>query len=146
MLRGDLFWLLKQVYSPQKLHGLLFDKLDTSVSHMLNGLFTTCDMWLASSYLGNSWRVPHVGHEMLTLSGTHDFTPSGEFSLPLGSSWFHPFIPRKRSFQISRSSNKLWNEEAIYFIEKNIVIFDQDIIDFVQTFPYRYSLFMTSIT
>ena len=30
---------------------------------------------------GKSWWVPHVGQEMLTLSGTH-----------LGSSWFHPFI------------------------------------------------------
>ena len=32
------------------------------------------------------------------------------------------------------------------FIEKSIIIFDQDIFDFVQTFPDRCSLFMTSIT
>ena len=35
--------------------------------------------------LGKSWRVPHVGQEMLTLSGTPDFTS-------IGSSWFHPII------------------------------------------------------
>ena len=31
--------------------------------------------------LCKSWRVPHVGQEMLTLSGTPDFTPFGEFMI-----------------------------------------------------------------
>ena len=32
-------------------------------------------------FLSESWRVPHVGQEMLTLSGTPDFTPVGEFMI-----------------------------------------------------------------
>ena len=31
--------------------------------------------------LRKSWRVPHVGQEMLILSGTPDFTPFGEFMI-----------------------------------------------------------------
>ena len=41
---------------------------------MFNDLFTD---WFPV-VLSKSWRVPHVGQEMLTLSGTHDFTPFGE--------------------------------------------------------------------
>ena len=37
--------------------------------------------YLISSYCCKSWRVPHVGQEMLTLPGTHDFTPFGEFMI-----------------------------------------------------------------
>ena len=33
--------------------------------------------------LSKSWRVPHVGQEILTLSGTPDFTPFGEFMILL---------------------------------------------------------------
>ena len=33
--------------------------------------------------LSKSSRVPHVGQELLTLSGTHDFTPFGEFMILL---------------------------------------------------------------
>ena len=53
--------LLKQRYSSRKLqttfrkfygrHTDLVHKFDTSVSHMLNGLLTNCDIWLVSSYL-----------------------------------------------------------------------------------------------
>ena len=31
--------------------------------------------------LSKSWRVPHVGQELLTLSGKPDFTPFGEFMI-----------------------------------------------------------------
>ena len=34
-------------------------------------------------FWGKSWRVSHVGQEMLTLSGTPDFTPFGEFMIVL---------------------------------------------------------------
>ena len=61
----DLFWF-QSYWSRDILHGnfrLLFGnsmfiihdlvrKFDTSVSHMLNGLFTNYDIWLVSSYLG----------------------------------------------------------------------------------------------
>ena len=39
--------------------------------------------WLLSSYLCESWRMPHMGQKC-TLSGTPDFTPFGEFmTLPI---------------------------------------------------------------
>ena len=41
------------------------------------------DQWKPMN--NESWRVPHVGQEILTLS-------EHLISLPLGSSWFHPFI------------------------------------------------------
>ena len=52
-------------------------KFDTSVSHMLNCLFTNCDKRLVSSN-SESWRVPYVGQKMLTVSGTPNFTHFGE--------------------------------------------------------------------
>ena len=61
---------------------VVIQTFDTYVSHMLKGVFTNCDTWLV---LRKSWRMPHVGQEMLTLSGTPDF-------IPFRSSWFHPFI------------------------------------------------------
>ena len=60
MFRGSILVskLLKQGYSSQKLqttfwkfygrHTYLVYKFDTSVSHMLKGLFTNCDTWLVS--------------------------------------------------------------------------------------------------
>ena len=44
---------------------------------MLKGLFTESYTWLGSNYSPVSWRVPHVGHEMLKISGTPDFVPFG---------------------------------------------------------------------
>ena len=51
------------------------------MSHMAKDIF---DMWKIEMEC-ESWRVPHVGQEMLTLSGTPDFTSSEvhEFSLIL---------------------------------------------------------------
>ena len=46
---------------------------------MFNDLFTDWHM----TVLSKSWRVPHVGQELLTLSGTPDFTPFGEFMILL---------------------------------------------------------------
>ena len=45
-----------------------------SVSHMLQGLFDN-NIW--SWFEVELWRVPHVGQEMQTLSGTPDLTPTG---------------------------------------------------------------------
>ena len=51
---------------------------------MLTGLFTDCDIRLATSYFSvnrdgyHMWRM-----EMLTLSGTPDFIPFGEFMISL---------------------------------------------------------------
>ena len=87
-------WIAKVHF--RKLYGRhrdLANKCDTFVSHMLKGLFTNCDIWLVSSYR-KSWQVPHVGQEMLTLSGTPNFTP-------LGSSLFHPLIINTCTIQIS---------------------------------------------
>ena len=80
------FW-----YSSQK-HQTTFRNYIIAISHtlclnltylchimMLNGLFTECDAWLLVT--SESWRVPLVGQEMLTLSGTLDFTPFGEFMI-----------------------------------------------------------------
>ena len=44
--------------------------LDTSVPYMLQSLFTDND-WFPVILI-ESWWVPHVGHEMLTLSETHN--------------------------------------------------------------------------
>ena len=46
----------------------------TYLVHKFDGLFTECDAWLVSSYF-----------EMLTISGTLDLFPFGEFMV-------HPFI------------------------------------------------------
>ena len=43
---------------------------------MLKGLFTECDTGVVSGYFELITRVPQVGQEMNTLSGTPDFTPS----------------------------------------------------------------------
>ena len=59
----------------------LFTKL-TPLCHMcwmVYSLTVTYDWFLV--ICRKSWRVPHVGQEMLTLSGTHDFTPFGEFMI-----------------------------------------------------------------
>ena len=90
----DLFWF-QSYWSRDILHGnfrlvfgnyidviqTLFTNLTPLVSHMLNGLFTNCDIWRVSSYLCKSWRVPHVGQEMLTLSGTSDCIHFGVFMI-----------------------------------------------------------------
>ena len=95
LFRGSILIskLLKQGYSSRKLqtnfrkfygrHTHLVHKFDTSVSHMLKGLFTNCDIWLVSLFGGKSWRVPHVGRKC-------SLFPEHLISLTLGS--FHPFI------------------------------------------------------
>ena len=55
-------------------HSDLVGKYNISVSHMLQGLFDN-NIW--SWFEVILWRVPHVGQEMLTLSGTPDLTPAG---------------------------------------------------------------------
>ena len=78
--------LLKQWYSSRKIRLLfgnymvviLLHKFDTSVSHMLKGLFTNCDICLVYSYICESWWVPHVGRKFS--SGITDFAPFGEFT------------------------------------------------------------------
>ena len=82
---------LKQGHSSRKLqttfrklygrHTYLVHQFDTSVSHMLKGLFTNCDTWSCFVILCKSWRVSHVGQDMLTLSWTPDFTSFGEFMI-----------------------------------------------------------------
>ena len=70
-------WKLQTTF--RKVYGRYTDlihKFDTSMPHMLNGLFTNRDIWLVSSY---SWGVPLVGQQMHILSGTPDFTPFGEW-------------------------------------------------------------------
>ena len=52
----------------------LVHKFDTSMSHVLKGLFTDSDILLFRVILNESRRVQHVGQEMLTLSGTPDLT------------------------------------------------------------------------
>ena len=71
----DLVWFIEGGCSSQKFHSTfrkfyghhknLVHKFDTSVSHMLKGLFNNCDIWLVSSYFSESWRVPHLGQDML---------------------------------------------------------------------------------
>ena len=39
--------------------------------------------FIVFNILGKSWRIPHVGQEMLTLSGTPDITSFGEFIILL---------------------------------------------------------------
>ena len=63
-------------------HTDLVHTFDTSVSHiclMVCSLNVTYD-WFPV-ILGKLWRVPHVGQEILTLSGTPDITPFGEFMI-----------------------------------------------------------------
>ena len=60
--------------------------LSTHSHIMLNGLFTNCDIGLVSSYLG----VNRDGYHMW--GRTCSLFPEHMISLPLGSSWFHPFI------------------------------------------------------
>ena len=85
--------LLRAGYSSQKRHTTfrkfyghqtnLVHKFDT-VSHMLKGLFTNCDIWLVSSYF--LWIVTSA-----TFGAGHAL-PEHLISLTLGSSLFHPFI------------------------------------------------------
>ena len=92
LFRGSILVskILKQGCSLRKLqttfrnfygrHTDLVHKFDKSVSHMLNGLFTNCDIWLVSIF----WVINRDGCHMwgITCSaGTPD-------SLPLRSSWF----------------------------------------------------------
>ena len=88
--------LLKQGYSSQTTFRKFYRPcsqiwhLCFTYNYMLNGLFTNCDIWLVSSYnFCKSWRVPHVGQEMLTLSGTPDFTTFGEFMILLHLLYMH---------------------------------------------------------
>ena len=90
MFRGSILVskLWKQGYSSRKLnwsrdilHGNVRHFCVTHVEGFVHQLWhMTCFI-----ILGKSWRVPHVGQDMLTLSWTHVFPH-------LGSSWFHPFI------------------------------------------------------
>ena len=92
----DLFWF-QSCWSRDILHGNLttfrkfhchtdiVHKFDTSVSHMLKGLFNSCDIWLVSSYFvyivtgatcgaGNAQSFRKTWfHSVL---GVHDFTHS----------------------------------------------------------------------
>ena len=61
-------------------HTDIVHKFDTSVSHYVEGVPTVTYNWFAV-ILCESSRGPHVGQEMLTLSGTPDFTPFGEFMM-----------------------------------------------------------------
>ena len=57
-------------------------RFDTSVSRIC---WTFCSPTVTHDWflvvLSKSWRVPHVVQEMLTLSGTPDFTPIGAFMI-----------------------------------------------------------------
>ena len=93
LLRGSILIskLLKQEYSSRKLQTTLrklygrhtdhVNKCDTSVSHMLKGLFINCDIWLASSYWGVIATGATCGAGNADTSGTPDFTPFGEFMI-----------------------------------------------------------------
>ena len=97
LFRGSILVskLLKQGYSSRKLqtifrkfygrHTDLVHKFDTSLSHMLNGMFTKCDIWLVSSYFawivtgatcgaGNAHSFRNTRFH--SLWGVHDFTHS----------------------------------------------------------------------
>ena len=68
-----LYWqLFYMAYNISKQN--LVGKYNISVSHMLQGLFDN-NIW--SWFEVELWWVPHVGQEMLTLSGTPDLTPTG---------------------------------------------------------------------
>ena len=92
LLRGSILVskLLKQGYSSRKLqttfrkfygrHTDLVHKFDTSVSHMLNGMFTKCDIRLVSSYFGQIMTGATCG------TGKCSLFPEHLISLPLESS------------------------------------------------------------
>ena len=90
----DLLWfkVIEAGYSSRKLqttfrnvygrHTDIVDKFDTSMWHICWRVWSpnaTYD-WFPV-ILCKSWRVPHVGQETLTLSGTPDFTNFGEFMI-----------------------------------------------------------------
>ena len=87
LFRGSILAskLLQQGYSSRTIqatfrkfygrHTDLVHKFNTSVSHMLKGLFTNCDIRFQIFGVNR-----HRCH-MLTLSGTHDFTPFGELMI-----------------------------------------------------------------
>ena len=85
--------LLKQGYSARKLQ-TTFRKFMVVIQTLFTNLTPLCHIcWMICSLtvtydwfpvvLSKSWRVAQVGQEMLTLSGTPDFTK--------GSSWFYSF-------------------------------------------------------
>ena len=86
----DLFWF-QSYWGRDILHGnfrLLFWNTMVVIQTVFTNLTLLCHIcWTVYSptvtydwfIWGKSWRVPHVGQEMLTLSGTPDFTPFGEF-------------------------------------------------------------------
>ena len=88
----DLFWF-QSYWSRDILHGKLqttfrkfygrhtWSKFDTSVPHMLKGLFTNCDVWLVSRYLVNRDGCHMWGRKCSLFPETHHFTPFGEFKV-----------------------------------------------------------------
>ena len=64
-------------------HTDLVYKFDTSVSHILKGLFTNCDIWLVHTLFRDGCHMWSMKCSLF---------PEHLISLPLGSSWFHPFI------------------------------------------------------
>ena len=74
-------------YIPHGNFRLLFGNSMVVIQTLFTNLIPLCHYvewsvhWLTVTYdwfpvvLSKSWRVSHVGQEMLTLSGTHDFTP-----------------------------------------------------------------------
>ena len=75
-------------------HGILFGNYMVVIQTLFTNLTPLCHICcmicsLTVTYdwfpvvLFKSWRVPHVGQEILTLSGTPDFTPFGEFMILL---------------------------------------------------------------
>ena len=79
VIEEGIFFMETSNYSLE-CHTDLANKFHTSVSHICWRVWSpnvTYD-WFAVS---ESWRVPHVGEETLTLSGTLDFTHFGEFMI-----------------------------------------------------------------
>ena len=83
----DLF-LFQSYWSSDILHkhfGLLLGNSMVVLQILFTNLtFLTYD-WFPVIIISESWRVPHVGQEMLIFL-------EHLILLPLGSSWFHPFI------------------------------------------------------
>ena len=64
---------------------VVIQTLFTSLTPLCRICWMVCSLTVTYEWFpvtcGKSWRVPHVGQEMLTLSGTPDFTPFGEFMI-----------------------------------------------------------------
>ena len=90
----DLFWF-QSYWNRDIPHGLHLGNSMVAMQTLFTNLTPLCHICLMICSLtvtydwfpvvvGKSWRVPHVGQELLTLSGNL-------ISLPLGSSWFYSF-------------------------------------------------------